>query len=576
MRGDLVAELYGHESFIYSLDYLPSGELVSSGEDRTVRVWKGTQCVQTITHPAISVWSVATCKANGDLVTGASDRIARVFSRDGERKATAEVVQQFESAVKESAIPEQQVGKVNKEKLPGPDFLRQRSGTKDGQVQMIREDNGSVTAHTWSSATREWVAVGTVVDSAASSGKKAEHLGQDYDYVFDVDIEDGKPPLKLPYNISQNPYDVATRFIQEHELPIGYLEQVANFIVQNTQGATIGQDTSSSSGAEPWGQDRRYRPGDGSADQQAAAVLPEARPNVLPQRTYISIKSANLKVVSKKLQELNEHLVSSGSKDVSLSPSDMDTVLSLCSELDSASSFSSSQQHALQDSPVVETGISLLFKVATTWPPANRLPGLDLLRVLAAATPAIATMDYGGRDLVSGVIGSGVFDGRPLQHVNNAMLAIRMLANLFETEAGRDLVVRQFDLLVPKVGSALASASGSNRNLTIASTTLYINYAVYLTSDGRRASSAESAERALVLLEPVNKILSSEKDSEAVYRGLVALGTLVKGLSGGGEVKNAAKDIFGVRNTLSKISGAAIGKEPRIKGVVREIEELLA
>lgn len=98
IEGDLIANLYGHESFIYSLAVLPSNEIVSSGEDRTVKVWRETQCVQTITHPAISVWSVAGCKENGDIVTGASDRITRVFSRSPERQASAEVVRQFEGS----------------------------------------------------------------------------------------------------------------------------------------------------------------------------------------------------------------------------------------------------------------------------------------------------------------------------------------------------------------------------------------------------------------------------------------------------------------------------------------------
>ena len=40
------------------------------------------ECVQTITHPAISVWAVAVCPESGDIVSGASDRVARVFSRN--------------------------------------------------------------------------------------------------------------------------------------------------------------------------------------------------------------------------------------------------------------------------------------------------------------------------------------------------------------------------------------------------------------------------------------------------------------------------------------------------------------
>ena len=55
-------------------------------------------------------------------------------------------------------------------------------------------------------------------------------MGGDYDYVFDVDIEDGKPPLKLPYNLSQSPCETATKFIENNNLPTSYLDQISNFI----------------------------------------------------------------------------------------------------------------------------------------------------------------------------------------------------------------------------------------------------------------------------------------------------------------------------------------------------------
>ena len=150
LNGQLLAELSGHESFVYALAALPTGEIVSSGEDRTVRVWKGSECVQTITHPAISVWCVAACPESGDIVSGASDGVARVFTRSEERAAAADALAAFEESVKASAIPQQQVGGINKEKLPGPDFVQKKAGTKEGQVQMIKEDNGSVSAYTWS------------------------------------------------------------------------------------------------------------------------------------------------------------------------------------------------------------------------------------------------------------------------------------------------------------------------------------------------------------------------------------------------------------------------------------------
>lgn len=563
LNGDLVGELHGHESFIYSISVTPSGELVTSGEDRTVRIWRGNQCVQTITHPAISVWSVAVCEETGDIVTGASDRVARVFTKDSSRQADPTVIQQFENAVKESAIPQQQVGNINKEKLPGPEFLKQKSGTKDGQVQMIREDNGSVTAHTWSSATQEWIAVGTVVDSAGSSGRKTEYLGQDYDYVFDVDIEDGKPPLKLPYNLSQNPYEAATKFIHDNELPIGYLDQVANFITQNTQGATIGQATDTQQaapGSDPWGQERRYRP----SEAAAAPSIPETRQKVLPQKSYLSIKTANIQVIVKKLTELNEQLVSSGNKEYSYNPPELDALLKFCNYLENTASFP-------KDPADIETGIQLVMKAALKWPPTNRLPGLDLLRLLAAATPVTAQIRFEGQDIIDAIQQSGAFQS-PIS-ANNAMLAIRFFANLFDTPLGADLAASKFDDILRMVSSATTAAGApSNRNVMIAATTLYINYTVYFTLQGR-AQSAESAEGALQILEELSKIFAIEKDSEAVYRGLVALGTLV--IASGEEVKSAAKEIYELENTLNKVSSSGAGREPRVKGVIGEIRDAL-
>lgn len=283
LTGQQVGELRGHESFIYSLAALPTGELVSSGEDRTVRVWSGFDCVQTITLPAISVWSVASCPTNGDIVSGSSDGVIRVFSRSPDRAANPETLAQFDEAVKSSAIPQQQVGGVNKEKLPGPEFLQTKSGTKEGQVQMIKEDNGSVTAHQWSTSQQQWVNVGTVVDSGASSGKKVEYNGQSWDYVFDVAIEEGQPSLKLPFNLAENPYDRATKFLNDNELPLTYLEQVAQFIVSNTQGATLGQTSGDSGGPDPYGTESRYRPGEEVSSSKAG---------VIPQRDYLEITAA--------------------------------------------------------------------------------------------------------------------------------------------------------------------------------------------------------------------------------------------------------------------------------------------
>lgn len=562
LNGRQVGELRGHESFIYSLTSLPTGDIISSGEDRTVRVWRGSECIQTITHPAISVWGVAVCRESGDIVSGASDRIVRVFSRSTDRQAEAQVIQAFEESVSSSSIPQQQMGNVNKEQLPGPEFLTQKSGTKEGQVVMIKEVNGSITAHQWSQGAQQWVNVGTVVDAVGSSGKKIEYLDGEYDYVFDVDIEEGKPPLKLPYNLSQNPYEAATKFIEDNELPIGYLDQVAEFITTNTQGATIGQSSqvpqAAPPGADPWGMENRYRPGEASS---VPPVPPSAatKPQILPQTQYLSIKTANLKTIQRKIEDINEQLIVEGSKNKALDPSHIEILRSLVTQLEQSAHI------AAQSTPVVTMGIQLIINIILRWPPAQRLPGLDLLRLLAAASPS--TAEFGsssGSSIVEALETSGVFDDK--DYSNNIMLAVRAFTNLFQTEEGRRVTDTKFARVHRLVKSSLGT---TNRNLIIAIATLYINYAVLCTS-ATHSGLLSSTDRGISLLEDLALMLASAADSEAVYRSLVATGTL---LTIGEEVRLAAKEVYDLPSVLGKLEQGM--KEPRIQAVIAEVRSVL-
>ena len=558
LAGQQVATLHGHESFIYSLASLPSGELVSSGEDRTVRIWKGADCVQTITHPAISVWGVATCKENGDLVTGASDKKVRVFSRATDRRASPEMIRAFDDSIKSSSIPSQQVGDVQKENLSGIDFLKQKSGTKEGQVVMIREDDGSVGAYQWSLGAQSWMSVGTVVDAVGSSGRKTDYLGKDYDYVFDVDIEDGKPPLKLPYNLSQNPYEAATKFIQDNELPMTYLDQVANFITTNTQGATLGASLQGEAASDPSGTEARHRPGESSSTTPTAPQT-TSRPKVLPQKGFLAIKTANLRTIRKKIEELNEQLINEGYRDVSLSTPQLETLENLMRPLEQSLAGSTSSEQALA------AGVDLVMQMIMAWPAGQQLPALDLLRLLSAATPSAATY----RSPENGSIVDVLEASKALEdqdRPNNIMLAVRAVSNLFESHKGRSLADESFDKIHALLKPSLVN---SNRNLTIAITTLYVNYAVLLTSQSH-SSLPSSVDRGLALIDDLTGIIQNAVDSEAVYRGLVAAGTL---LSLGEDIQLAAKEICDLEGALKKAEQKI--KEPRVKGLGAEIRALM-
>lgn len=93
-------------------------------------------------------------------------------------------------------------------------------------MKMIREAQG-VVAYTWveSGENSHWEKVGDVLGGASPSDKTT-YEGKQYDYVFSVDVEDGKPPLKLPYNKGDDPYMAAHTFLEKNFLPAEYLDQV--------------------------------------------------------------------------------------------------------------------------------------------------------------------------------------------------------------------------------------------------------------------------------------------------------------------------------------------------------------
>ena len=127
INGKQLAELDGHNAYIYSVTILSNGDIVSSSEDRTVKIWRDGKCIQTITHPAISIWTVTACPETGDIASGASDNIIRIFSRDPERQADEETIKSFEESNRMYAIPAETASQgqpFQTENLPGPGMCK--------------------------------------------------------------------------------------------------------------------------------------------------------------------------------------------------------------------------------------------------------------------------------------------------------------------------------------------------------------------------------------------------------------------------------------------------------------------
>lgn len=360
-EGDLIYELSGHDSFVYDVAFLSNGDIVTSGEDRTVRIWRNGKAIQVITLPCISVWSVSVLP-NDDIVAGGSDNKIRIFSREESRHADPEVLEAFQKEVESIAINAQS---FDESKASGAEALK-RPGKTEGQVIVVKSNTGINEAHQWSEG--QWVKIGEVV-SGATSEKKQELDGKQWDFVFDVDVKDGEPPLKLPYNINENPYTAATRFLEANELPTSYTDEVVRFITQNTQGVTINQSSDT------------YNP------------YADSRSKIVPQMEYLGFTTDNSAAIFRGISKLNQ-------TEKTFTEDELKNI-----EL----SFQSKNYSKL---------LEISQTIVASW--SNKLPGFDILRLIVPylEKPPVDLGDY-------------LNHGLDLSKPSVLFMTFRLLSNVF-------------------------------------------------------------------------------------------------------------------------------------------------
>jgi hypothetical protein len=100
-----------------------------------------------------------------------------------------------------------------------------------------------------------------------------EHQGKHWDFVFDVEMDDGQK-RKLAVNRGENPYVAARRFLEDEELPPYFTEQIVQFILQST-GQAGAQPAGLTSAPVTGGFLDPYTGGGGSSSAPPAAAPPQ-------------------------------------------------------------------------------------------------------------------------------------------------------------------------------------------------------------------------------------------------------------------------------------------------------------
>ena len=240
---------------------------ITSGEDRSLRVHSanesGAQTIQTLALPSQSLWYTISLP-NGNLVVACSDGSIRLFTNNEHQMASKSEQEEYERELAQFAIPlktNQAMAQINRTELPGIEALA-NPGRRDGQTLMINNEN-EAEVYQWDETDSRWVKIGVAVGSSDAAGgqtKKTMYLGKEYDYVFDIELDEGGAKLKLPFNLSEDPYHAAQKFIHKHELSQMFLDQIAQFLITKTQGETIGASGTASQYFDPFTGGGRYVP----------------------------------------------------------------------------------------------------------------------------------------------------------------------------------------------------------------------------------------------------------------------------------------------------------------------------
>ncbi|CAI4567464.1 AMM_1a_G0031320.mRNA.1.CDS.1 [Saccharomyces cerevisiae] len=468
--GDVLRTYEGHESFVYCIKLLPNGDIVSCGEDRTVRIWskENGSLKQVITLPAISIWSVD-CMSNGDIIVGSSDNLVRIFSQEKSRWASEDEINELSTQVEKSTISSKTI-EFDESKL-SPYEILQSPGRKEGQIVVVKSPQGTIEAHQFSNSS--WKKVGDVVGAGATGNdKKIEFEGKTYDYVFDVDIEDGKPPLKLPINVSDNPYTAADDFLARYELPMSYRDQVVQFILKNTNGISLDQpnDNASSSAVSP----------------PKTSVM-----KVLPVKQYLIMENYNPDTIFNGIVKIN-----SNEKTFD------DEILAQIGG-------------ALHD---IDESWELLLSFANTirsnW--EIKTPAYDIVRLIVKKLPYSSDIkDY-------------IEEGLGNKNITLTMLTVRILVNCFNNENwGVKLLESNqvYKSIFETIDTEFSQASAKqSQNLAIAVSTLIFNYSALVT----RGNS--DLELLPIVADAINTkygpLEEYQECEEAAYRLTVAYGNL--------------------------------------------------
>jgi phospholipase A-2-activating protein len=230
-QGEEIWAVYAHpqqsdtDPFVYGVDVLPDGGVVSVGEDSTARVISPQgKVVQVIRHPA-PLRDVCVLP-NGDICTASGDGIARVWTLDKSRvidDAKLAAYQEYIELAHSSGV-----SAIGSDQCH-PETVLAHPGKRDGQVLVVDVRGKGPTVFQWSQAKNRWDEIGAAVGQRA---KRPTLDGQEYDHIVQIDVGPPINHIPLGFNRDDDPQEVAEKFCERHKIEKIHVTDIKNHLLQ--------------------------------------------------------------------------------------------------------------------------------------------------------------------------------------------------------------------------------------------------------------------------------------------------------------------------------------------------------
>lgn len=525
--GQKIAELVGHTGIIYAVSAMEGSGIIASGsEDNTTRIWMFATrtCLQVIDHPGC-VWAIC-CLPNGDVASGCSDSKVRIFTTRAHLKAKDDVIADFVSANERyrtsSNGPSQGVTNSNglpeNVKLEDPSCL-EKPGNKDGAIKLVNE-GGTGVAYSWNMGTMVWDRIGEITDGPGdvSQGGKM-YNGKQYDYVFDVDIGDGIPHRKLPFNRGDNPVDVAQKWLEDQNLPETYKEQVVDFLVQNTGDSKTQMKVDPYQNVDPFTGGAAYQPSGLSSNGSAKLMH-------IPKIGMIYYETLPFDNLFKKILEFYSDI---NKKNM---PHEDKACLETAIGILKTNASSSGIGAQAQD----------LLSKCLEWPSDKVFPCIDLIRIVILQEADCLYFADAGLHVLEKILSISCTPDAPIP---TKLVTLKLLCNCFRHKS----LVIWVSSKAEKILNAFSTlpSETSNKHVRLALANFLLNLSV-LFSESDKVEIPILFQSCSLACEIIRH--GGEDDTEPSFRSLVCVGTLLYKYS---NIKDMVKTL-GMTDDFSSLS----------------------